>query len=288
MVRIRPLRYALPLLCPALLACPSPSTGNPVRTAFAGRTATHGQGASLAFRFPTAARNRNIRLYRLPGLTEAAWHIDDGGIGTGTLIGFATDDDYAFGVTDQNELTLLDVAVGKVRVVDTGIILAALGPTGTPLAVKRDLSIVTVLNRVVAPWVGAKLPNVPERLWGGTGGQAVAVVPTDSGRQLVLLSQGQATVMQRLASGPVAASLWADVVAVGSDSGVLFYEPATVRAPGFVQLRTKPRAIAVSPSGNAVYAVAEERDVLIIDRFQARLTQRIKLPAEGSAIRSDP
>lgn len=258
-----------------------------MRAAFAGRPATHRGGTSLAFRLPTATKSRGIRLYRLPELTEATWHFDNAGFIAGTVVGFANDDDQAYALTAQNEFTVLDLAIGRVRAVDTGIVMAALGPTGIPLAVRRDRSVETIVNRAVVPW-GAKLPSLPTHLWGGTGGQVIAVMQTDSGRQLVLLTQGQAPVTQRLSEGPVAASLWGDIVAVAADTGVVLYEPSKEHPPTFVRLRTHPRAIAVSPSGNTVYAVAEQRDLLVIDRFQTRLLQRIKLPAEGGALRADP
>jgi hypothetical protein len=93
--------------------------------------------AAVAFRF-APEQGVGIQLYRLPNLARVDWDFEGAGAATIRTVGFAGDEDLVYALTSAAELVTLDLTTGRTRVIDTSVVHATLGPTGTPYLVRAD------------------------------------------------------------------------------------------------------------------------------------------------------
>ncbi len=276
----------LALLVPSLLACGSDRRSNPVKEAFARAPRGPSGAAWVAFRFP-ATGGGDARLYRLPGLEEVTWRFEAGAAPIAQAVGFAGDDDLVYALTTTNELVALDLASGRVRVADTNVVLATLGPTGTPHVVRGDGSLATMERRTATPW-STVLPRLPTRVWGAARNRLLAMVPSDDGsRTLQLLADGQPPITQRLPAGEIAVSRWGDVAVVAADSGLVVLDPFGSTTPRFLALDPAPSFPVFTPSAHRIYVATIGAELLAIDRFDLQILHRMELPGPITALRID-
>jgi hypothetical protein len=115
----------------------------------------------------------------------------------------------------------------------------------------------------------------------------LAEAGTGSRRQLIAATADRPSVTQPIPEGPAAASRVGDMVAVGTDSGVLIVDPLKVTPPRLIQLPERPAAVAFSPSGHRVYAL-HNFTLSVADRFSGDVLARPELPGVGVELRVDP
>lgn len=277
--------YPVVVLLALLAACGSDQRANPVREALARTPRSSGVGASVTFRFPAQSAG-DTKLYHLPGLEEVAWRFEGGEHPTAEPVGFASDDDLLYALTSQRELLTLDLSTGRARVVDSGVVLVTLGPTGVPHVVYDSGAVATIQRRTAVGWPeGFSAP--PAAIWGAVRHRLLGVVPGDSGRTLELLSEGSAPVRQALPAGELAVSRWGDLVAVATDSGIVTLNPADTAGHEFMRLRPAPGLVVHSPSAHRIYA-ASTTELLAIERFDLDVLERMPLPGTVTALRIDP
>ncbi len=274
------------LLALAVLACGREGPPNPVKEAFARAPQSANLGAAVAFQFP-ATRGRDTRVYRLPGFVQVDWRFEATRRPIRSIVGFAADQDLVYALTDADELAALDLATGRVRVVDTLVAVAALSPTGTPVLVHRDGTVAAVINRSPVPW-GVTFSTVPSRVWVAARDRLVATVPQESGRLLQQVGAGQATISQPMPPGEVTVADWADAVAVSTDSALVLLDPADPHGRRSLAMTPAPRFAAFSPSGHRLYVVDGEGGLRSIDRFTLEEVRRLQLPGAAAAARMDP
>ncbi len=274
-----------------LAACGSEPPQNPVRQAFAEAPKTVGGGAAAALRFP--ARGSTVRLYRLPTLDEASWQFDARRQPTARFVGFASDADLVLslvqGTATGYDLVALDLITGRSRTLDSSVALATLGPTGTGYLVRTDGTVAEVEGRSVLQWPDT-LEGVTQ-LFGAARERIVAIVETESDREVVLLARGQAPIRHAIPKGPVAVSQWGRLVTVATDSGLVFVLPQEPDDDGsFLRLEPAPRLLAMSPSGHRIYTVLGDTELAVVGRFGENLIERKELLETGriSALRPDP
>ncbi len=203
------------------------------------------------------------------------------------IVGFASDDDLAYTLSQDRELVALDLESGRARVVDTNVALAAVGPTGTPFAVRFDGSVATVRYRAVTPWTTA-FARVPSAIWGAVRNRLVAVVADGNRRTLQLLGDGQPAITQPLPEGAVSVAPWGDLVAVPTDSGVVLLDPADAASRRVLPLEPPPRLVAISASAHRVYVVTAADSLTAFDRFTLEPVHSLALPGPVADLRADP
>jgi len=250
------------------------------------RTGPPGRHAGFAIRVPQ--NGGAPQLYRMPSL--AAWSSPLRGKlpAVQGVLGVDPEAGALFVQTTRNELLALDLESGRVDTVSASARLATLGPDGTVYAVDTSHRVATLSGRVRLNWM-RPLEGEPRELFGAAGGRLVAVIG-GSQPTIVVASAAQPAVTHPLpADGDVAASRWADLVAIASDSGVTLLDPLGRRDAGFVAIANHPRALVFSPSGHRVYVGSRSGTGLaVIDRYGLKEIDGVALPTSAAALRLDP
>jgi hypothetical protein len=282
-----PSRHILLAALALSLACTSGQDDSSLREALARAPYGGSVTPSVAFRFPAGNGQRNATLYRLPDLDQVAWRFEAEDNPVAHTVGFAGDDDLAFTLTSEAELVALDLTSGRARVVDTSIVLATIGPTGTPYVVHSDSSVATIRQRSVNDW-SARFDGLPSAIWGAARNRLVGLVPDEEGRTLQLLADGQTPVSQRLPAGIVALSRWGDMAAVATDSGLVVLDVTAGAPPRFAPLLDAARVVAFSPSAHRIFITDAAGRLLSADRFALAVLDTLLLEGPASALRTDP
>ena len=243
--------------------------------------------AAVAFRLAAARSGGDTRLYALPGLDEATWRFRTPNLRTEHVVGFSQDQDQVYLLDADQRLQALDLSTGRARLADSLVVAATLGPTGRLHLVRQDGSVAIVEHRSVTRWSTA-LPEPPRTLWAGGAGRLVALTLGDRGQTLTVLTATKVLAHRSLPAGPVAVSLWGDLAAVGTDSGVVTFDPADTARTALVRLRGAVRAVGFSPAGHRLYAGDVQGKLLAIDVFEGAVIGEMRLPAAPSELRVDP
>ncbi len=260
---------------------------NPVLEVMDSHQYMPGEHPAVAFRF-AAQRGGNARLYLLPGLKEATWQFQVPGLVVQQVVGFSHDADEIYLLSAQGDLVGLDLGTGRPRVIDSTVVAAALGPTGTLHFVRRDGTVGAIDYRSVAIWP-ATLDSAPAHSWGGADGRFVALEPGPKTRELVALSPTVPPVRQRIPPGTLSVSPWGDLAAVAVDSGLVVLDPADAGMEKFRRLKDRPDAVAFSPSEYEIYVALPSGSILALDRYSRSLADvaRMQLPGRARALRVD-
>lgn len=228
------------------------------------------------------------RLYRMPALT--AWPTPLRGRlpAVERVLGVDPEAGELFVRTAKFELLALDLESGRIDTVSADAQVATLGPDGTVYAVDAKHRVTTRSRRVRLTWARA-LDGDPRELFGGADERLLAVIGGDRPGLVVAAADQPAVTRPLPADGDVAASRWADLVAVASDSGVSLLDPLGRREPGFVPIADHPRALVFSPSGHRVYVGSRSGlGLAVIDRYALREIDGVALPTPAAALRLDP
>ncbi len=284
------IRYILVGTLAVVLGCRSEPASNPMMAALAEAPPTMGTGASVAFRFPAAA---NVaRLYRLPDLEEVSWRFEIGRQPTQQVVGFSGDDDLIYALTRRSDtlaanLIALDLVTGRSRTLDSNVVAAAMGPTGTTYLVRADGSVAQAEHRRTNTWPDT-LADSTLAIWGAVRGRLLALVQTDMGRELVWLANGQSSGRRPIPDGDLAVSRWGRFVAVATDSGIAMFDPADTAGTRFTTLTPRPRRVQISPSAHRIYTVLGDDLLVSFGRFATEVDQQVQLDARVVDLRMDP
>lgn len=228
------------------------------------------------------------QLYRMPGLSAWSSPLRGKLPPVQGVLGVDPEAGELFVQTTKNELLALDLESGRVDTVSADARVATIGPDGTVYAVDTSHRVSTLSGRVRLKWT-RPLEGEPRELFGAADERLVAVIG-GSQPSLVVASAAQPAVTHPLpADGDVAASRWADLVAVASDSGVTLLDPLGRRDAGFVSIADHPRALVFSPSGHRVYVGSRGgMGLAVIDRYSLKEIDGVALPTPAAALRLDP
>jgi DNA-binding beta-propeller fold protein YncE len=241
------------------------------------------RSAGVAIRLP--AKGGAPHVYRLPSLTEVPDAIRGKLPPVQRVVGLDAEAEFLYVMTVKNEVLAVDLGSARVDTVATASAQAALGPDGTLFTVDTKRRVVSLARRVRVSWP-QPLPSLPHRLFGAADQRLVAVEPA----KLITAAADQPAASRPIPTGgDVAATLWGDLIAVSSDSGVLLMDPLGRREAAFVPLADHPRALAFSPSGHRIYVTRRtEPGLAAIDRYAREEIDGIALPQPAAAIRFDP
>lgn len=250
------------------------------------RTGPPGRHGGFAIRVPQ--NGGTPQLYRMPGLSAWSSPLRGKLPPVQGVLGVDPEAGELFVQTTKNELLALDLESGRVDTVSADARVATIGPDGTVYAVDTSHRVSTLSGRVRLKWT-RPLEGEPRELFGAADERLVAVIG-GSQPSLVVASAAQPAVTHPLpADGDVAASRWADLVAVASDSGVTLLDPLGRRAAGFVSIADHPRALLFSPSGHRVYVGSRSgMGLAVIDRYSLKEIDGVALPTPAAALRLDP
>lgn len=225
-------------------------------------------------------------LYRLPTLQAAIW------VARGTtpallrVVGADIDQRQAFALDTKDGVVALDLESGRSRPFLTDVVAADAGPDGAIYSVTKDRTLSSVSGRLPTAFPG-KLPAIPVALIGTGTDQLYALVPGDSG--LVIARQGQAPRRESFPITGVVHTRWGDLLAAATEVEVQLYEPAAIRPRRTLDVGGRPVALAFSPSGHRLYAVAEGDDeVQRFDRYSLGRLGTIDIPGPANELRPDP
>lgn len=198
-----------------------------------------------------------------------------------TLIGTDFERHVVVALDHKRNLIALDLNERRSRTLAPQVRAAAIGPDGSVYAVDSGRSVLQLSRRATTRLPG-QLATLPAAMYGGAGGVVLAIEP---GRLTII--GGDAERRVTIPRGPVAATFWGDLLAVGTDSGVVFLDPVGRRSAARVSDAPHTRSLVFSPSGHRLYAAGSGRELLVIDRFGHSVLKRIALPGTASALRVD-
>ena len=245
-----------------------------------------GRGAVGATVLRIPAEGGAPRLYRLPGLDSSAWKAEDKLPALDRAIGADPELGLVFFLDRKRNVVALDLETRRVRSHLEQVRQATVGPDGVLYAVDTG-STVTQLVRRAPVRFRSKLQGKPTELHATMSGTLVARL---EGKQpaLEILGSDQPPESVPVPEGPIAPSLWGDLIAVAADSAVLLYqtqgkhERRTLPVPGHA------RAAMFSPSGHRIYVARDQESLLVLDRFSGDHLLEIGLPGPAAGLRSDP
>jgi hypothetical protein len=219
--------------------------------------------------------------YTVPGLDTTTWRSEAPVPALDTLIGTDFERHVVVALDHKRNLIALDLNERRSRTLAPQIRAAAIGPDGSVYAVDSGRSVLQLSRRATTRLPG-QLATLPAVMYGGAGGVVLAIEP---GRLTII--GGDAERRVTIPRGPVAATFWGDLLAVGTDSGVVFLDPVGRRSAARVSDAPHARSLVFSPSGHRLYAAGSGRELLVIDRFGHSVLKRIALPGTASALRVD-
>jgi hypothetical protein len=167
----------------------------------------------------------------------------------------------------------------------SGIAVSGVGPDGSLFLTDAQNRVVHIVRRTPVPFHDP-LPAPPRVLLGTANDQLVAVTGGDS-PALITANAEQILNTSPIPAGALAATFWGDLVAVATDTAIVFYETLGRRTVTSIRTRHPAREVVFSPSGHRLYAAGADADVVVYDRFAFQELSRIRLPDVPRSIRVD-
>ncbi len=226
----------------------------------------------------------------LVGSDSVLWESRDEAPASSALLGFDEFQGSIIGADDDGRVFNVDLRLGGLSTVSTEAL------EGQPISEGGAVFGFDDQGRV--------LRVTPVATWSWTpAGGADELIPHPDGALLLLSSAKGRTIVRRLippeprvldsASLPAARiaqrSTIGDRLWFVTDSGVIALRTNDLSRALTVRMRRDSiTAIAVTPSGDRLYAATAEPEVAIINRFEGEETGRITLPQTATALRMDP
>jgi hypothetical protein len=226
------------------------------------------------------------RLYRMPALDSSAWSTEDKLPALERTIGADPELGLVFFLDRKRNVVALDLETRRVRPHLEQVRQAAVGPDGALYAIDTG-STVTQLVRRAPIRFRSKLQGKPAALHATMSGALVARL---EGKQpaLEILGSDQPPESIPIPEGPIASSLWGDVIAVAADSAVLLYQTQGKHERRSLPVSGHARWAIFSPSGHRIYVARDTESLLVLDRFSGDEIMAIDLPGPAAALRGDP
>jgi len=122
-------------------------------------------------------------------------------------------------------------------------------------------------------------------MFGAINGQLLAVRP-DSQPSVQLLTTDRSGVTTPVGDGPITATFWGELLAVGTDDGIRLIRTVDGGLVRAIRLPDPAQALIFSPSGHRLYALLEDV-VQVFDRFSGDRLTSINLPGAARELRLD-
>lgn len=225
------------------------------------------------------------RVYEPPRLELAPWEGAGRLPAIDTLFGVNQDQALIYLRDNRGNLIGLDLPSRRIRSYLRGARAAAVGADGTLYAVDTA-GVVHQYTRRSPDRLRARFASVPKVLYGIQGAGVVGVNSAQG--ELSVLSGSDTLRKVAVPTGPVAVTVWGDLIAVAADTAVVVYDPAGTREPRSVRFRAGARAVAFSPSGHQLYVAQDDGQLAVLDRFGLEVLRRFELPGPAAELRPGP
>jgi hypothetical protein len=225
--------------------------------------------------------DRDLRFYTFPDLTEAGWNLPKRNLDVDAVVGFAPATQQLFVVTGDSILTAIDVAGGLIRVVDSSISIATVGPNGTPYVVENSGAVGSVGQRQVSVWADSVALNSTQ-IWGALGGRMLTETTEGDSRVLKMFSSQRAPTSVTIPSGPMAVSRWAELAAIATPSAIeLFGTRGEIHTPATIEVLEGPQEVVFSASGHRIYVTTAGGMLISFDRFSGARINSVQIGSTG-------
>jgi hypothetical protein len=276
------------LLALALLLVACGDRDGTSRPSAAGGAATLVQPGPDALVLRVARAGGVVRAYRYPALDSIVWKSTAPTPPLSRLLGFDAELGTLVGVTAAGAPLRVDLRLGRVDVATFGPVDDAATANGSTLfAVHGDeVSRFTPMGR---DWTVRAAPET--RVFPQDDGSVLVATPMDDGAMVRLLRPPATTVEDsgRVDAGVSVTATVGDRVYLGAGEDVRAVRARGVEAVASIGVGDSVIAAVATPSGDRVIVVAAETDRLaIIDRFEGKVSERVRLPGVARDVRMDP
>ncbi len=269
-------------LAGACLALAAACSGSPDASDLAPVSTSSSPSTSLV-RLP--AEGGLARAYSLPDLTESDWKPEGRLPAIDSVIGINAEQSIVYARDSRGAIASIDLPGARVRTPIRGVRSASVAADGTLYTVDTA-GVVVAYGRRAPERFAARYDGAPPRLYGALGGRLIAVAA--EGGELAISAARDSALIQPIADGPVAVTLWGDLVAVAADTAVLVYDPTGQRPARSIDMENGARSVAFSPSGHQLYVAQDDARLAVIERFSLEVRGRIDLPGRADHLRPGP
>ena len=254
---------------PAVIATP-PNDAALLRVPRAGGTAELLRANTLVARHGTAVNG-------LPMITR--------------ILGANLEDETVYATDNAGRLIAIDLKSQRSRTVPTAARQFTTTPDGTILGIDSAHHPVRLVHRSFTTY---KVPVEKGTTLMRAPGDQILVTGNRPGTLQVLGTSGEVRHLP-IPDGRVTPTWVGDLVAVTTDSGILFVDPSgkppARNAPArFVKVKGKPTVTAFSPSGHRLYVARKSGGLVLLDRFNRKELKELKelpLPGIADGLRAD-
>jgi hypothetical protein len=225
------------------------------------------------------------RAYSLPDLAETDWRPEGRLPELDSVIGVNGEQAIVFARDARGGVASIDLPGARVRPGLRGVRSASVAADGTLYTVDTAGAVVAYGRRAPERFA-ARFEGPPPRLYGALGGRIIAIAA--GGGELSVVAARDSGLILPIADGPVAVTLWGDLVAVAADTAVVVYDPAAQRPPRAIEMDEGARAVAFSPSGHQLYVAQDDARLAVVERFSLEVRELIDLPGRADQLRPGP
>jgi hypothetical protein len=225
--------------------------------------------------------DREVRFYTFPGLADAGWNLPKRSLDVEAPVGFAPSTQQFFVLSEDSVLSAIDLAGGLIRVIDSSISMATIGPNGVPYVVGKSGFVGTIGQRQVSIWADS-VAQQSTRIWGALGGRMLTETDNGESRTLRMFSGGRAPTSITTPQGPMAVSRWAELVAIATPSSIaLFGTRGEEHSPATIEVLEGPKDVIFSASGHRIYVTTNDGMLLSFDRYSGTRTNSFNIGSTG-------
>jgi len=241
-----------------------------------------------------------ITAYTYPGLDSVLWRSVTRAPALADVIGFGADDGYLAATDRRQSPVRIDLRLGAVSRARDSLLPAMASVDGAAIYALTPQGTLTRFTPSGGDWqleptlpVSALLPQGDGSLIvaGASGKEAIVWRVRPPGADVVdtlRFSVGGDAAANQVMISATAGSV-GDRVFFGANESVIAVRTRDMQPALELDLGDPVHALAATPSGDRLFAaLVDERSLRVIDRFEEKVSGRIKLPAVPRALRMDP
>jgi hypothetical protein len=276
------------LLALALLLVACSDRDETSRPSVAGGAATLVPPGPDALVLRVARAGGVVRAYRYPALDSIVWRSRDGAPPVAQLLEFDPDLGSLVGISAAGAPLRIDLRVGQVEVATFGPVTDAASADGENLFAVRAGEVAR-FGAAGRDWTVPAAPGT--RVFPQPDGAVLLASPSAEGATLLLMRPPRTTVEDSVLveAGLLVGTAVGDRVYLGSGEQLRALRVRDIDDGAAIGIGDSVIAAVATPSGDRVIVAAAASERLsVVDRFEGKVAQRIRLPGEASALRMDP
>ena len=235
-----------------------------------------GNGKAELLRANTLVARQGLAIEGLPAISR--------------VLGANVEDETVYATDNAGRLVAIDLKSQRSRTVPTSARQLTATPDGTILGIDSAHHPVRLINRAITTY---KVPVEKGAILLRAPSDQIVVVGNRPGTLQVLGSTGELRHLP-IPNGRVTSTWMGDLIAVSTDSGVLFVDPnpsaktqPRKAPPKFVKVNGTPTVAVFSPSGHRLYVARKTGGLVMLDRFTRTRLKELPLAGTVAALRAD-